>query len=185
VKGKFCFYFNINKILGFLLFNPCFLNIGSNIYYFVGFFIQQNIYFIWDSTGFCLNTVPNFGLSPAGNTEDTLANVFLEPNFRNNLNENPDGRGLNNRAESGFTNTTTQVSYGIDRSCSAAYSENPTLTIILCGFTGFSGPEILARNNGVLNLNSIGGEPILNNTSFGGMLLQEYINCLEAINILL
>jgi len=47
----------------------------------------------------------------------------------------------------------------------------------------FPEPEILARNNGVLNLNSIGGEPILNNTSFGGMLLQEYINCLEAINI--
>ena len=139
MKGKFFFYFNINKILGILLFNPCFLNIGLNIYYFVGFFIQQKIYFIWESPGFCLNPVPNFGLSPAGNTEDTLTNVFLEPNFRNNLNENPDGRGLNNRAESGFTNTTTQVSYGIDRSCSAAYSENPSLTIILCGFTGFSG----------------------------------------------
>jgi hypothetical protein len=86
LKGKIFVYFNINKILGILLFTPCFLNIGANIYYFVGFFIQQNIYFIWDSTGFCLNPVPNIGLSPAGNTEDTLTNVFLEPNFRNDDN---------------------------------------------------------------------------------------------------
>jgi hypothetical protein len=86
LKGKIFVYFNINKIVGILLFTPCFLNIGANIYYFVGFFIQQNIYFIWDSTGFCLNPVPNIGLSPAGNTEDTLTNVFLEPNFRNDDN---------------------------------------------------------------------------------------------------
>jgi len=65
------------------------------------------------------------------------------------------------------------------------WKENFVSPLYYAALPVFPEPEILARNNGVLNLNSIGGEPILNNTSFGGMLLQEYINCLEAINILL
>jgi hypothetical protein len=184
LKGKIFVYFNINKIVGILLFTPCFLNIGANIYYFVGFFIQQNIYFIWDSTGFCLNPVPNIGLSPAGNAEDTLTNVFLEPNFRNNINENPDGRGLNNRAESGLPRIRHRYHTELIEAAQQPIPRIQASPLYYAALPVFPEPEILARNNnGVLNLNRIGGEPILNNTPFGGMLLQEYFNCLEANNI--
>jgi len=184
LKVKIFVYFNINKILSILLFTPCFLNIGANIYYFIEFFIQQKIYFIWDSTGFCLNPVPNFGLSPAGNTEDTLTNVFLEPNFWNNINENPDGRGLNNRAESGLPRIRHRYHTELIEAAQQPIPRIQASPLYYAALPVFPEPEILARNNnGVLNLNRIGGEPILNNTPFGGMLLQEYFNCLEANTI--
>jgi len=74
---------------------PWFLNIGSNLYYFVGFFIQQKIYFICDMNGCCINKIPIHVLSPSGNTEDTLTNVFLEPNLRNE--DNPNEQDPNQR----------------------------------------------------------------------------------------
>ena len=45
--------------------------------------------------GCCINTIPNVGLSSSGNTEDTLTNVFLEPNLRNE--DNPNEQDPNQR----------------------------------------------------------------------------------------
>ena len=95
IRGKFFFYFNVNKLLLLLVLIPWFLNIGSNLYYFVGFFIQQKIYFICDINVCCINKIPIHVLSPSGNTEDTLTNVFLEPNLRNE--DNPNEQDPNQR----------------------------------------------------------------------------------------
>jgi hypothetical protein len=95
IRGKFFFYFNVNKLLLLLVLIPWFLNIGSNLYYFVGFFIQQKIYFICDINVCCINKIPIHVLSPSGNNEDTLTNVFLEPNLRNE--DNPNEQDPNQR----------------------------------------------------------------------------------------
>jgi hypothetical protein len=74
------------------LFTPCFLNIGANIYYFIGFFIQQKIYFIWDFNSFNFYfKIPNLELTHTTQTteEHNLKNLFWEPNYRNDDNANP------------------------------------------------------------------------------------------------
>ena len=185
IRGKFFFYFNVNKLLLLLVLIPWFLNIGSNLYYFVGFFIQQKIYFIYDMNGCCINKIPNVGFYSSGNTEDTLTNVFLEPNFRNNsTTENPDGRGLNNRTESGLPTIRHRYHAELIEAAQQPIPRIQASPLYYAALPVFPEPEILARNNnGVLDLNRIGGEPILNNTPFGGMLLQEYFRCLETNNI--
>ena len=184
IRVTFFFYFHTSKLVLILAFIPWIFHLGSNFYYLIGFFIQQKIFFIFETNGFCINSVPNVVLAPAANPEDTLTNVFLEPNFRNNSDENPDGRGLNNRTESGLPTIRHRYHAELIEAAQQPIPRIQASPLYYSALPVFPEPEILARtNNGVLDLNRIGGEPILNNTPFGGMLLQEYFRCLETNNI--
>jgi hypothetical protein len=184
VKLYIFFIFRLKIILWLLLLAPLGLNL-FNFVFNVSNFILVEIKF--DNTSHILKNF--FYIDNTLLSEDNNSFLFLEDyTFCRSNNTNNNNTNSNEMISQSNVNINPRRLHRFHAEIiEAAQQPIPRIVpspLYLEAIPVFPDPEMLFTfNNGSLNPNRIGGEVLLNNTPFGGMLLQEYFNCLQTNNI--